>query len=129
MAGARSTRLMATASTRGWEQARPSGPIKGGGFAFKGYIKGDVRKDRIYSLSDTPRRDREGKCWGRRAELGPLKLPLMILMLFIQKADTAAPPGTRGSAPHVLRHRGDEGTVGLQGRMGPGPEAPLGTSG
>ena len=109
-------------------RARPSGLIKLGGFAFKGYIKGNVRKDRIHSLSDTPRRDQEGKHRGRRAELGPLKLPLMILMLFIQKADTAAPPGTRGSAPHILRRRGDEGAVGLQGRMGPGPEVPLGTS-
>lgn len=82
-----------------------------------------------YTACQTHLGGTEGKCWGRSAELGPLKLPLMILMLFIQKADAAAPPGTRGSAPHVLRHRGDEGAVGLQGRMGPGPEVPLGTSG
>lgn len=87
----------------------------GGGVAFKGYIRGDVRKDRIHSLSDTPRRDQEGKRGGARAELGPCKLPLVISMLFIQKTDTATPPGTRGSALHIPRCRGGQGGSGPAG--------------
>lgn len=68
-----------------------------------------------------PLRDQEGKRGGTRAELGPFKLPLMILMLFIQKTDTAAPPRTRGSLPTSLHAGVARGQWACRDRQGQAP--------